>query len=1419
MTNTTRNQQSGQANREAGQIMDTLKKLGAAALMLLGFGFNIEAVADVEAPPTVSLTSPTANSTYIFPASITMQANAYAGNSDAHIDKVEFFVNGVEVGEDLSAPYQFNYTPPATGTYTLHARAKSDHDQSTTSASITVTLVANQAPSVTLVSPASGSSAIAPAAFTLTANASDADGTITKVEFYNGTILLGSATSAPYSFSWSNVAVGSYSLTAKATDDRGAQTTTSAATVTVNANQAPTVSLTSPAANSVLTAPTNLILAASAADSDGTITQVDFYADGSLLGSSTTAPYNFSWNNISIGSHSLTAIATDNLGAATTSTATAINVIAPPIVSLTAPANNTVATAPASITLTANASSAGSIAQVDFYNGTILIGTATAAPYSFNWTNVAAGSYSISAAATDGNGATTTSAPITLVANAAPTVSLTSPAANSVLTAPASFTLTANAADADGTIAKVEFYNGTTLIGTATAAPYSFNWTNVAAGSYSITAIATDNYGATTTSTLVAVISNQLPGVSLTSPIANTVSVAPGSFTLTANAADSDGSITKVDFYADGILIGTAAAAPYTFAWTNVPAGSHSLSAIATDNLNGSTTSATVVVISNAIPMVSLTAPTTSSSYTTPANITVSANPTDTDGSIAKVEFYANDGTTNTLIGTSTTGTAGSYSINWNAAPAGNYSLTAIATDNLGAATTSTATAINVISPPTVSLTAPANNTVATAPASFTLTANASSAGSIAQVDFYNGTTLIGTATAAPYSYAWTNVPSGSYTITAVATDGNGATTTSAPITLIANAAPTISLTSPAANAVSIAPGSFSLSANATDTDGSITKVEFYANDGTTNTLVGTVTQAPYTFNWSNVAAGSYSITAIASDNYGATTTSAAVSVTADAIPTVSLTSPAPNSVSVAPGSFTLTANASSTTSSIIKVDFYAADAATNTSTLIGTATTGTAGVYSLNWTNVAAGSYSLTAVATSAWGTTTTSAAISVISDQAPSVTLTGPTNGTQITSPNSYTLTAEASSVTSTIAKVEFYANDGTTNLLLGTATAAPYSVTWNNVPVGNFTLSAIATDALGIATTSATVTVNAIANVPPAVSLTSPTNGATATVPGSFTLTADAVSTTSTVAKVDFYAIDNASNASTLIGTATQVPYSTTWSNVPVGSYTLSAVATDTLNAITTSAAVGVTVKTGVAQVYYIHTDHLDTPREITDVNGNTVWLWDNSDPFGNNAANENPNGAGQFSFPLRFPGQYADKETNTNYNVNRDYDRAIGRYIESDPIGLLGGVNTYGYVGDNPLSYIDPLGLLDRLLFDGKKLIGYDNFTVEWSVPATSGPWGLGTLPSGAYKGSYLRTPRKENGMKCSDSSGWSLNLDPMFETDRTLLRIHPDGGTAGTQGCIGVNCSNQAKVYDALKDYFSQSGNKSIPLIVTTIPIH
>jgi len=117
-------------------------------------------------------------------------------------------------------------------------------------------------------------------------------------------------------------------------------------------------------------------------------------------------------------------------------------------------------------------------------------------------------------------------------------------------------------------------------------------------------------------------------------------------------------------------------------------------------------------------------------------------------------------------------------------------------------------------------------------------------------------------------------------------------------------------------------------------------------------------------------------------------------------------------------------------------------------------------------------------------------------------------------------------------------------------------------------------------------------------------------------------------------------------------------------------------------------------GGVDVYYIHSDHLNTPRLVTDVSASAIrWRWD-AEPFGNEAPNGNPTGAGVFAFDLRFAGQIYLAETAQHYNYYRDgYDPATGRYTQSDPIGLAGGLNTYGYVGANPIMGSDPSGLAE------------------------------------------------------------------------------------------------------------------------------
>jgi RHS repeat-associated protein len=111
----------------------------------------------------------------------------------------------------------------------------------------------------------------------------------------------------------------------------------------------------------------------------------------------------------------------------------------------------------------------------------------------------------------------------------------------------------------------------------------------------------------------------------------------------------------------------------------------------------------------------------------------------------------------------------------------------------------------------------------------------------------------------------------------------------------------------------------------------------------------------------------------------------------------------------------------------------------------------------------------------------------------------------------------------------------------------------------------------------------------------------------------------------------------------------------------------------------------------ELVYLHADQLNTPRLATDASGTLVWRWD-SDAFGIGEADQDPDSdTEEVNVRLRFPGQYWDDETGLHYNYFRDYDPVTGRYVESDPIGLLAGLNTYVFVGSNPLVDADPSGL--------------------------------------------------------------------------------------------------------------------------------
>ena len=167
----------------------------------------------------------------------------------------------------------------------------------------------------------------------------------------------------------------------------------------------------------------------------------------------------------------------------------------------------------------------------------------------------------------------------------------------------------------------------------------------------------------------------------------------------------------------------------------------------------------------------------------------------------------------------------------------------------------------------------------------------------------------------------------------------------------------------------------------------------------------------------------------------------------------------------------------------------------------------------------------------------------------------------------------------------------------------------------------------------------------------------------------------------------------------------------------------------------------------RLHFYHSDHLGTHLFLTDSSGTVVWQGDYK-PFGKITPNTDPDGDGKNVYqPFRFPGQYEDYETGLYYNYFRDYDPALGRYVEADPIGLDKALNNYPYGGNSPGIMIDPPGLAyymgEASYLSGGLGIGGGFMEIELRGECINGrrkvaqySVGLGGVTYGLYVGSSI-----------------------------------------------------------------------------------
>ncbi len=283
--------------------------------------------------PYVVITSPADGSRFYEPNNdITIIANAI--DPDGSISKVEFFEGSTKLGEKTSSPWSYRWNNVSVGSHTIWARATDNQGATAKSSNITITVerqATNSPPSVVITSPTNGSTFYEPYNdITIWADANDPDGSVRRVEFYDGSIKLGEKTSSPWSYTWNNAPVGNHSIWVRATDNQNATARSSNISVTVEPeteNVPPNVSITSPTNGSTFYEPDNdITIRVNANDPDGTIKTVKFFDGSTTIGVRTSPPWTYNWHNVPVGSHTLWAQAVDNEDATASSSNVSINV-------------------------------------------------------------------------------------------------------------------------------------------------------------------------------------------------------------------------------------------------------------------------------------------------------------------------------------------------------------------------------------------------------------------------------------------------------------------------------------------------------------------------------------------------------------------------------------------------------------------------------------------------------------------------------------------------------------------------------------------------------------------------------------------------------------------------------------------------------------------------------------------------------------------------------------------------------------------------------------------------------------------------------------------------------------------------------------------------------------------------------------
>jgi len=646
---------------------------------------------------------------------------------------------------------------------------------------------------------------------------------------------------------------------------------------------------------------------------------------------------------------------------------------------------------------------------------------------------------------------------------------------------------------------------------------------------------------------------------------------------------------------------GTSASAP----WAGLELGKNfEWYAAATDGIsNIGSTVRRFTTAAGTPPVVTLDAPAEGANYATPATINFAATASDPGGSIARVEFYAGGA----KVGEDA---SAPYEFSWIGAAPGTYTLSAVAVDDSNLATLSNAAAVTVVFgnfPPTVSLTAPADNALFATPASFTLIADASDTEApVAKVEFFSGDTLLGEDTTAPFEFPVTNLTTGAYTFTAKATDSVGQSVTSAPVDVsVFTEAPapvvtnvsvgtfdlptwTVLATSPAPRQFNLPGtdvGDLALKINGASVPfgGGLTLASNW--DGPATLASGTTSQDNLAQPYAN-ASGNVFVSVLDNTNNNAAGANPGTSEQTAGI-----------SVAFLPYADGWTGASVNSSGAVISGNLPAGvttrKTGTGTYTIAGLSTAGNLLAFTNGDSGTLADNVVSVRVVNGQWVIDTRDNAGGTQDNEFSFVYLPPATTGVlagaisssgNVSSANAALISLGATvTVTSDYCEITFgdgalinpttaalfVVADATSgginsaaidNLVSWSATGNSFRVFTQDLPEINGTFQAIGLRFVAIPYAPLAA---------PSVTLTAPADNSTYIAPATVNLAADASDLDGTIAKVEFY------QGATKIGEDLTAPYAFQWTSVPAGNYTLTARTIDNLANVATSAAIGITV----------------------------------------------------------------------------------------------------------------------------------------------------------------------------------------------------------------------------------------------------